>query len=69
MGVWVVNTSPLMLPAIWAGWSCLSCRAGSVVPQAVAEEIAEKPDTSRTGCQDACAAWMQVRGRSPTIRR
>ena len=31
------------------------------IPQAVAEEIAEKPDAAAQAVQDACAAWMQVR--------
>ena len=62
MSVWVVNTSPLVFLGNLGRLELLHHAGREVcIPQAVAEEIAEKPDAAAQAVQDACAAWMQVR--------
>jgi predicted nucleic acid-binding protein len=62
MSIWVVNTSPLVFLGN-LGRLELLCHPGREVyiPRAVAEEIAEKPDTAAQAVQATCGTWMQAR--------
>jgi predicted nucleic acid-binding protein len=62
MSLWVVNTSPLVFLGNLGRLELLRHEGREVcLPQAVAEEIAEKPDAAAQAVQAACATWLQVR--------
>ena len=62
MSVWVVNTSPLVFLGHLGRLELLRREGREVfIPRAVAEEVAEKPDTAAQAMQAACDTWMQVR--------
>lgn len=62
MSVWVVNTSPLVFLGNLGRLELLRREGREVyIPRAVAEEVAEKPDTAAQAIQDACVTWLQVR--------
>jgi hypothetical protein len=62
MSVWVANTSPLVFLGHLGRLELLQQEGREVyIPQAVVEEVAQKPDTAAQALQAACATWMQVR--------
>jgi predicted nucleic acid-binding protein len=62
MSIWVVNTSPLVFLGNLGRLELLRHEGREVyIPQAVAEEITEKPDAAAQAVQAACGTWMQVR--------
>ena len=61
MSIWVVNTSPLVFLGTLGRLELLRHVGREVyIPQAVAEEIAEKPDAGTQAAQAACATsrWL-----------
>jgi len=62
MSIWVVNTSPLVFLGNLGRLELLRQEGRQVcIPRAVAEEMAEKPDTAARAVQDACATWLHIR--------
>jgi hypothetical protein len=59
MSIWLVNISPLVLPGNVDRLELLRHEGCEVyIPQAVAEEIVEKPDAAAPAVQIACATWL-----------
>ena len=61
MSRWVINTSPLIFLGSLGRLELLRQEGREVyIPRAVAEEVAEKPDTAAQAVQLACTTWMRI---------